>query len=271
MSHGGGGDRWLVSYADFITLLMVLFVVLYSMGQIDVQRYKALAQNLKAAFTIGGAPPRVVDPQIDQTGGLSGQAVAQPISIEGLPMTSAISNEVAGKLTDLLDENGLSSEVSIQNNVEGILISLSQNLTFVEGRAELQPSAYPVLETIATMLLSVDNEIRVIGHTDNTPPLDPRYPDNWSLSMARSNEIVRFFQAKGVIPDRLVSSGRGEYQPIFPNDTPEHRSLNSRAEIIVVYPVGSDAIQLDLRNMPGDNASPAPTPEPVKEVESNGH
>jgi chemotaxis protein MotB len=270
MSHGGGGDRWLVSYADFITLLMVLFVVLYSMGQTDMQRYKALAQNLKAAFTFGGAMPKVVDPQIDSTGGLTGQMVANPISIDGLPMTSSVGNEVAGKLTDLLEENGLSSEVSIQNNVEGVLISLSQNLSFVEGRAELQPAAYPVLDTIANMLVGIDNEVRVIGHTNDVPPLDPRYPDNWSLSLARANEIVRYFQTKGITPDRLIPSGRGEYQPIFPNDSVEHRNLNSRAEIIVIYPVSSDAIQLNLRNMPGDSNT-APEAEPTKEVTTNEH
>jgi chemotaxis protein MotB len=270
MSHGGGGDRWLVSYADFITLLMVLFVILYSMGQIDVKRYKALAQNLKAAFTVGGAPPKVVDPQIDQTGGMNQQSVAQPITIEGMPVMSSVGNEVAGKLTDMLKENGLSSEVSIQNNMEGVLISLSQKLTFIDGRAELQPTAYPVLDTIANMLSGIDNEVRVIGHTDNSHPLDPKYPDNWSLSLARANEIVRYFQTKGVPPTRLIPSGRGEYQPIFPNDTPEHRNMNSRAEIIVIYPVSSDAIQLDLRNLPGDTIN-NPAPEPTKEATTNGH
>ncbi len=269
-SHGGGNDRWLVSYSDFITLLMVLFVVLYSMGQIDVKRYKALAQNLKAAFTVGGAPPKVVDPNIDQSGGLSFDVAAQPIQVEGLPVLSSVGSEVAGKLTDLLKENGLSSEVSVQNNVEGVLISLSQKLTFVEGRAELQPAAYPILDTIVTMVEGIPNEIRVIGHTDNSAPTDPRYPDNWSLSLARANEIVRYFQAKGISPDRLIPTGRGEFQPLFPNDTPEHRNMNSRAEIVVVYPISSDQVQLDIRNMPGDS-QPAPLPEPTKEVTTNGH
>lgn len=268
-SHGGGNDRWLVSYADFITLLMVLFVVLYSMGQIDVQKYKALAQNLKAAFSVGGgAPPKVVDPNIDQTGGLAPNTAAQPITVEGLPLIGSVGTEVAGKLTDLLKENGLSSEVSVQNNVEGVLISLSQHLTFVEGRAELQPSAYPVLDTIAEMVLVIPNEIRIVGHTNNSPPIDPRFPDNWSLSLARANEIVRYFQVKGVSPDRLVPTGRGEFQPLFPNDSPEHMAINSRAEIIVVYPVSSDEVVLDLRNMPGDTQS---APEPTKEATTNEH
>ncbi len=270
-SHGGGNDRWLVSYADFITLLMVLFVVLYSMGQIDVQKYKALAQNLKAAFSVGGSPPKVVDPAIDQTGGLNENMSAQPITVEGLPMIGSVGAEVAGKLTDLLNENGLSSEVSVQNNVEGILISLSQELTFVEGRAELQPSAYPVLDTIVAMVQEIPNEIRVVGHTSNKPPLDPRFPDNWSLSLARANEIVRYFQAMGVDPIRLVPTGRSEFEPLFPNDSPEHIAINSRADIIVVYPISSDEVQIDLRNMPGDSNQAAPEPVPTKEATTNEH
>ncbi|GAP22481.1 flagellar motor protein MotB [Leptolinea tardivitalis] len=269
-SHGGGNDRWLVSYSDFITLLMVLFVVLYSMGQIDVQKYKALAQNLKAAFTVGGAPPKVVDPNIDQSGGLNNNMSAQPIVVEGLPVISSVGNEVAGKLTDLLKENGLSSEVSVQNNVEGVLISLSQEITFIEGRAELQPTAYPVLDTIAAMVQEIPNDVRVIGHTDNTVPLDPRYADNWALSLARANEIVRYLQVKGISPDRMIPSGRGEYQPLFPNDTPEHRNLNSRAEIVVVYPISTDVAQLDIRNLPGDTTNQQ-VPEPTKEVTTNEH
>jgi chemotaxis protein MotB len=150
------------------------------------------------------------------------------------------------------------------------LISLSQNLTFVEGRSELQPAAYPVLDVIANMLSGIDNEVRVVGHTDNIPPLDPRYPDNWSLSMARANEIVRYFLTKGVTPDRLIPSGRGEFQPIFPNDSPLHRSMNNRAEIIVIYPISSDAIQLDLRNLPGDSNNSSAT-EPTKEATTNGN
>jgi hypothetical protein len=88
--------------------------------------------------------------------------------------------------------------------------------------------------------------------------------------LARANEIVRYFQVKGISPDRLIPTGRGEFQPLFPNDTPEHRNLNSRAEIIVIYPISSDQVQLDIRNMPGDS-QPAPEPAPAKEATTNEH
>lgn len=250
MSHGGGGtERWLVSYADFITLLMVLFVVLYSMGQIDIERYKQLAESLRAAFS--GGPVRIVDPGIDQAGGVDKDKAAAPIVIPGIPQVPVDSVEVAGQLTDLLQAANLGGAVSVQNNIEGVLISLSEKLLFKSGTAELQPEAYPVLDTIVEMILHLDNEIRIIGHTDDSPPTDPRYSNNWELSTARAIMIARYFEAGGVDPKRITVSGRGQYKPVFPNDTPEHRALNSRADIIVVYSVATDVVNLGLSNSTG--------------------
>lgn len=244
MSHGGGGDeRWLVSYADFITLLMVLFVVLYSMSQVDVARYRELAVGLRAAFD--GNAPDIVNPEID-LGGLSDSEAPAPIIVAGIPSVPTNPAEVAGQLTDMLAVSDLGSMVSVQNNVEGVLISVSEKLLFVEGTAELQPDAYPVLDTVVAMIRSIENEIRVIGYTDNSPPLDTRYLSNWELSVARALTIVTYLQEAEISPARLVAMGRGEYRPLFENDTPEHRALNSRAEIIIVYPLTSDSINLDL-------------------------
>ncbi len=250
MSHGGGGtERWLVSYADFITLLMVLFVVLYSMGQIDIKRYKQLAESLRAAFS--GGPVRIVDPGIDQVGGVDQDKAAAPIVIPGIPQVPVDSVEVAGQLTDMLQAAHLGGSVSVQNNIEGVLISLSEKLLFKPGTAELQAEAYPVLDTIVQMILPLENEIRIIGHTDNSPPTDPRFTNNWELSTARAIMIARYFEAGGIDPKRMTVSGRGEFKPVFPNDTPEHRALNTRAEIIVVYSVASDVVNLGLGNSIG--------------------
>ena len=250
-AHGGGGsERWLVSYADFITLLMVLFVVLYSMGQVDVQKYKQLAESLKVAFS-GGSPKGVVDAGIESGGSGSSESDAPaPIVIPGIPKEPASSTEVAGSLTDMLALSGLGGEVSVQNNIEGVLISLSEKLTFVPGTAQLQDEAYPVLETITTMLTQLDNEIRIIGYTDNSAPVDKRYTTNWELSAGRAVTIANYLATKGVAPQRMLVAGRGEYKPIFANDTPEHRALNSRAEIIIVYSVSTDVIEVNLNINP---------------------
>jgi len=243
--EGGGGDeRWLVSYSDFITLLMVLFVVLYSMGQTDVQRYKQLADGLRAAFS--GGPLRIVDPGIDQAGGAANDESPAPIVIPGIPQIPVDSVEVAGELTEMLASTDLGGAVSIQNNVEGVLISVGEKLLFAPGTASLQKDGYAVLDTIVSMILPLENEVRIIGHTDDSPPVDPKFTTNWELSVGRANVIAQYFIEHGIPASRLIIAGRGDQKPVFPNDTPEHRALNSRAEIVVIYPLNQDVINLDL-------------------------
>ncbi len=263
--HGGGGsERWLVSYADFITLLMVLFVVLYSMSQIDVERYKQLAESLRAAFA--GGPARVVDPSINQAGVTGGDSAPAPIILDDIPPRPPDTLDVVGRMTSLLLAYNLASDVSVHNNIEGVLISLSERLLFEPGTADLRPEAYPVLDTVAEMIRPLENEVRVIGYTDDQPPVDPRYPNNWYLSTARAITIVEYLITRGVPPQRLSAAGRGEYQPLFPNDTPEHRALNSRAEIIIVYPVETEQFQVNV--LSDLSVAEAALPEPQ---DTGGH
>lgn len=245
MSHGGDdSSRWMVSYSDFMTLLMVLFLILYSMSQVDVQKYKQLAEGLNVAFT-GGDSTGVINPNID-LGGVDENEEPAPIVIPGIPNAPPTSQEVAGELTSLLASQSIGGMVSVQNNIEGVLISVSESLLFQPGSADLHPDAYPVLETVSGMIKYLDNDIRVIGHTNTNQPDKTKYPSNWELSLARSMTIIRYFEEAGIAPDRLIAAGRGEYEPLFPNDTPRHRDLNSRAEIIVIYPQEDNLINLDL-------------------------
>ena len=251
MSHGGGGEegggeRWLVSYADFITLLMVLFVVLYSMGQTDVQKYKSLAESMRNAFSLGGGPEKLVDPKINTESGEMEDGRAKPIVVPGIPNSPPKSEEVAGELTSLLSQSNLDGEVSVQTNIEGVLISLSEKLIFRPGGVELPPDALPVLDTIAQMLLPIENSIRLVGHTDNSPPTDTNYANNWQLSLARASIIADYLLAAGVAPERIMVSGRGEFEPVFPNDTEAHRSLNGRVDIIIIYQVDDNVIGSDI-------------------------
>lgn len=232
--HAGGDERWLVSYADFITLLMVLFVVLYSLGQVDVEKYKILAESMRAAFSAGGAV-KVVSNSISSGGGSDANSAPDPIVIPGMPRKPPQSEEVASELTVMLGSMNLSDGVSVQTNIEGVLISLSESLVFYPGTANLYPQAFPVLDGIIQMLNSLDNDLRIVGHTDITPPSDPRYSNNFELSLGRAMVVSNYLIKSGVNPARITVSGKGEYAPIFANDTEEHKAMNSRAEIIIIY------------------------------------
>ena len=181
MSHGGDdSSRWMVSYSDFMTLLMVLFLILYSMSQLDIQKYKQLAEGLNAAFTYGDAPG-VINPQIDIGSGVEEEKEPAPIVIPGIPNAPPTSQEVAGQLTSLLASQSIGGMVSVQNNLEGVLISVSESLLYKPGSAELQEQAFPVLETVASMVKNLDNDVRVIGHTSTSEPDRENYSSNWSF------------------------------------------------------------------------------------------
>ncbi len=244
-AHGGGTERWLVSYADFITVLMALFIVLFSMGNVDIQKYKALAESLRASLGMGGGPVSVINPGIDKAGGLSPRsenAVPAPIQIPGIPMRPLTSDEVATQLYDLLNQANLDGSISVQNNIEGVLISLSEQITFQPGTANFTPRATAALDRIIAFVAPMENQIKVVGHTDNTPPADERFKNNWELSLGRALAVIEYMQSKGIPGYRLIAAGRGQYEPLFPNDTPQRRALNSRVEIIIIYKVDQNVI-----------------------------
>ncbi|MEI7989119.1 MAG: flagellar motor protein MotB [Chloroflexota bacterium] len=246
-AHGGGGERWLVSYADFITVLLALFIVLFSMGNIDVAKYKALAESLKAALGSGGGPVSVVSPGIDKGGGLSPsnkQGLPAPISIPGLPIKPMTSADVSNQLSDQMQRSNLSGAITIQNNIEGALLDLGEQITFEAGTAILTPAAYTGLDRTIAMIKKMENKIRVIGHTDDSPPADPLYKDNWQLSLGRAMAVIDYMQKAGIPGYRLIATGRGQYEPLFPNDTLQHKALNSRVEIIIIYEAESDILKL---------------------------
>jgi chemotaxis protein MotB len=247
MGHGGeseGGEnseRWLVSYSDFITLLMVLFVVLYSMGKTDVQKYKRLAESMRSAFSLGG-PVQIVDSKISVSGGTNENGTSKPIVIPGIPESPPQSVEVAGELTKMLSDQNLGNEISVQTNIEGVLISISQKLTFVpDSDHHVPPEIEPILDTIVEMAKSIPNPMRLTGHTDDSPPPDG-FTSNWDLSLARAEAVSEYMISKGIDPSRITISGRASYEPIFPNDTPEHRALNGRVDIIIIYSVDKNVI-----------------------------
>lgn len=260
MSHGGGGDeRWLVSYADFITLLMVFFVIMYSIAQVDVKKYKVVAESLRRAF--GGEAAAVVDPSINQSGVGTGDSKPAPVSVPEFPPRQSDTLDVATDISSVLNSAGMSSDVAVNNNAEGVLISISEQLLFQPGSADIQPNAKTVLDRLATMLKTIPNDVRVVAHTDPTPPANPLYPSNWDLSTARAVTIVRYLiEYGGIGPERLTAAGQAEYHPVFPNDTPEHMAFNRRADIVIVYPLEKQSVSssggLKPITIPGMPAQP---------------
>jgi chemotaxis protein MotB len=255
--HDGGhenAERWLLTYADLITLLMVFFVVLYSMSQADSTKFKRISASLQQAFNVD-----VLQGQAAASIGDGSPAPAAPvddlISEDEVPQVARLK----AKINAVIDGATQAPDVTIGTDKEGVVIRLSGSYLFDSGRAELKPNSFLVLDTIAGELRIAPNDIRVDGHTDSTPIESARYPTNWELSAARALAVTRYLsESDGVRAGRLMAAGFGEFRPLALNDSRENRALNRRVEIHLlssVEPNTSGAVQ----------AQPSPQPEPSTE------
>lgn len=219
-ARGAGHDRWLVSYADLVTLLLALFTTLYAASSAGMGRLAPVA----AARATGIVPP-VVD-RIPAGGSLA-TVVAAPEA----PRPDTLGARLASELSDALKHG----RVAIRADARGLIVSLSDDAAFGTGSAELSPDARPLLGRLAAVLAGKPNDIRVEGHTDNVPIRTDRYASNWELSTARANAVVTYFvETAGFDPARLSANGYGEFHPRAPNDTADSRGRNRRVDIVIL-------------------------------------
>lgn len=235
-------ERWLVSYADFLTLLLAFFVVMYSISQVNESKYRVLSNTLTEAFN---QPELSIDPmQVGQ------QAKSNPLNViemsptnlddklgEGLGRDKGKSSEEFQALSDELDLlfNDLIDKklVSIKGNEEWLELELNASLLFSSAKASLGQDAEIILNEIAQILYDYNRPVRVEGFTDNIPINTPQFPSNWELSAARSAAVVELFVESGLDPAKLAAVGYGEFQPKIGNDSPEGRAINRRVVLMI--------------------------------------
>lgn len=229
--HGGGhssSERWLLTYADMITLLLVFFIVLYSMASPEAHKFDELQKSLTSAFHVtSGASTAILTGSVNPIQG--GSAI--------IPEMQALMKMQEKLEKDIAKQNGqeASKSVSTSLNQRGLVISLANSAFFDAGDAQIRPEAQAVLATIATTLAKSGRNIMIEGHTDNTPINTYRYPSNWELSTARATAVVRYLITQaGIQPRRLSAAGYGEYYPLVANTTPENRAKNRRVDIVIL-------------------------------------
>jgi chemotaxis protein MotB len=220
-------ERWLITYADLITLLLAFFIMMYVFSKQDARKYDEVVGHLKTIFT--GGP------------GLSGQGKTGETLLFELPIKTAqgTREEVQRKLEDgiqsLADNEPIKKNISIFSDERGIVIRVLEKAFFDEGKADLKERAKDALGKIVPVIKNVDNLIRIEGHTDNVPINNHEFRSNWELSTRRATEVVSYFIEKNDFPpERISAVGYAEYRPVAINDTPENRALNRRIEIIIV-------------------------------------
>jgi chemotaxis protein MotB len=244
-------ERWLVSYADFITLLFAFFVVMFAASNEDSQKAGQIAESVTVAFqelAIFGSAGKVF-PLFDE-GGLPSESVsiignthsafstAQVIAGGGDGDGEETIEEVEERLGVLLDQQLEEGEVRIMVDSRGLTISLAEAGFFEPGSSVIQSTALSVVASIGEKLNLLTNNIRVEGHTDNIPIHTALFPSNWELSTSRATNVLRYLLAEARIPPRRLSAvGYSEYRPIASNDTRDGRGLNRRVDIVILNTV----------------------------------
>jgi chemotaxis protein MotB len=240
-------ERWLVSYADFITLLFAFFVVLYASAQVDKKKVGQLAVAIQVAFDQLGVFQHAGSAKIPQ--GASGGLPIQLVPVEKdaqltLPVmlkpdsTGEEDADLEPLRKDLERELSLeieNKEITIRHETEGLVVSLSELGFFDSGSAEIKTDAQRTFARIAELLASRDCRLRIEGHTDNRPIHTKQFASNWELSTARATELVRILIVTyNYLPERLSAAGYAEYHPLSSNDSVEGRALNRRVDIVVL-------------------------------------
>jgi len=218
-------ERWLLTYADLITLLLAFFIILYVFSKQDSKRYDAMTMQLKAIFSGGTG---VVD-----EGGRTGAQVLEG-NVEG-PSNVEIRRQLEAQINGMSQTDGQENNISVITDERGIVIRIMDKAFYDTGKADLKDRAKETLSRIAPVIKTVPNEIRIEGHTDNVPINTAEFKSNWELSVRRATEVVQYLIEKGgVSPIRISAAGYSEYRPVAANDTDANRAMNRRIEIIVV-------------------------------------
>lgn len=245
--HGeedGGQDRWLITYSDLITLLLIFFILMYTMSQVDVQKYSSVANSLSVVLT--GQTMSILDTQGPSLiEGLSGkdmpqnQDVTEQAQLE--EMKQLVSEFIQAK--DQEAQHGttnsqairLSEHIIVYEQERGLVISFKDALLFPSGSDQLTAQARDIIAELGQALVLLPNYIRVEGHTDDLPIKTSRFASNWELSVLRAATVVHVLSEAAHIPsDRLAIIGYGQYRPLVPNESDAYRAMNRRVDIVIL-------------------------------------
>ncbi|WP_145010099.1 flagellar motor protein MotD [Pseudomonas oryzihabitans] len=259
-------ERWLVSYADFITLLFAFFVVMYSISSLNESKYRVLSDSLSGIFSqpdrslkpipIGDQRPTGVTPAVVEAN------AGQPAKSAAADPLQQIADSVRATFGDLI----AGDQLNIRASEMWLEIELSSNLLFASGDALPSNPAFGLLEKVAKILAPFGNPVQVQGYTDDRPISTALYPTNWELSAARAASIVRLLIGNGIAPQRLAVVGYGAYQPVTDNGSEAGRARNRRVVLLISRNLNLFRPQSSLQNPSTGTQSAASPGEPAPKV-----
>lgn len=212
-------ERWMVSYADFVTLLFCFFTAMYAISNVDTNKLGKFVNSMRSAFNVEGA---------------RGNAISV---IEGVQIFIPADVEVESNVKDILGTLVTDSKgaIDVKRDARGVVITVADKYFFDSGSAGLRDNSREVLDKIASALVNNPNMIRIEGHTDNIPIHNDKFISNWELSASRAINVVKYFiDNHNIKPERISAIGYAENRPVASNDAPEGRARNRRVDIVLL-------------------------------------
>ncbi|WP_018921747.1 flagellar motor protein MotS [Salsuginibacillus kocurii] len=242
-----GAPKWMTTFSDMVLLILVFFVMLFSMSEIDAERFRAIADSFEDRQIMEFMPSAIEfdNPERDSDEFEEARDDLNELEDEDSDEDEATDELAEGEeLDDLQDEieeylveEELQEVITATRDDRGIVLVLQERLLFDSAEAELLPEAEPFLSKVSTLLNNVSNMVEVEGHTDDRPISTERYPSNWELSGARASSVIRYLtEEEGLPGDRFVATGYGDTRPVAPNDSEENLRQNRRVVLIVSDP-----------------------------------
>lgn len=231
---------WVITFADMVTLLMVFFILLFAMGTIEEQKFKQLRDSLRAALGTQ---------EVSELGTREGLDVIKDFekmqmdkkTIHAVDEVGAMVakevKEITSEVEEFVYKNKLSGQVQVSEGERGAVITISDVVLFPPGQARMTYKGKETLKDVFALLQQFNYDVKIEGHTDDTPIRTDRFPSNWELSAGRAAEVARMLIAEGFPPEKLSVEGFAEYRPKVPNTSARNRAINRRIEI--VYQRGS--------------------------------
>lgn len=237
-----GAPRWMVTYSDLMSLILVFFILLFSMSQIDAQKFRAISESFQSRHIFDFLPSSIEFIDLEQDEGENQDNVNNTEGEVGKPSSSkGEMDELLQDVLQYLEQAELKDMISATRDDRGVVLVLQERLLFETGEAVILPEARPFLDKVGTLLKAIPNMVKVEGHTDSRPISTYRYPSNWELSGARASSVIRYLITNHSLdPKRFIAVGYGDTRPVVPNTTVENLQQNRRVVIVISDPAYDD-------------------------------
>lgn len=237
-SKKSGAPKWMVTYSDMVTLILVFFILLFSFSQVDLVKFEAVSESFRnrVIFDFYPSPVPMEYPSESTTHQIKEETISGKEKDIGANENEKDSlTELMNNVETFLNAHDLNDVVSANRTERGVVLVLQERVLFDSGKADILDSGKPFLNEIGTLLMEIPNHVKVEGHTDSRPISNYRYPSNWELSGARAGSVIRYLiDQHGFDESRFSIAGYGDTRPLVPNNSVENWQQNRRVEIVIL-------------------------------------